>query len=125
MITSTANPIAMVLILISTPWVPIMPRVGRASTPISVPGTWTPDPVKNGRSSRGFTILEILVVIAVISIITSTILLNTQFHRLGEHAGMLFEQVIRPMQLGIQQDRRGNDGDHGNHDQDLQDREPS
>jgi len=56
---------------------------------ISEPGTWTTDIRKGGRC-RGFTILEILVVVAIIAIILSTILLNTRFSRpenaLQQHA---------------------------------------
>jgi len=60
-------------------------------------------------SNRGFTILEILVVVAVISIIASTILLNTSFHRpsteLKNHASKLGKTLKLLMQEAILEDR--------------------
>ncbi len=59
---------------------------------ISEPGTSTIDIRGQGRC-HGFTILEILVVVAIIAIILSTILLNTRFSRpetqLQQHARMI------------------------------------
>lgn len=61
-------------------------------------------------SSRlGFTILEILVVVAVISIIASTILINTRFHQpendLKKHAIHLTKTLQLLMQEAILEDR--------------------
>ena len=65
--------------------------------------------VKLSSSIRGFTILEILVVVAVISIIASTILLNTSFHRpateLKKHASNLGKTLQLLMQEAILEDR--------------------
>lgn len=59
--------------------------------------------------SRGFTILEILVVVAVISIIASTILLNTTLSRpeteLKKHATILGKTLQLLMQEAILEDR--------------------
>ncbi len=61
------------------------------------------------RFNRGFTIMEILVVVAVISIIASTILLNTNFHRpaseLQKHASYLGKTLQLLMQEAILEDR--------------------
>jgi len=61
------------------------------------------------QSHRGFTILEILVVVAIISVIASTILLNTDFHRpqneLKKHAGDLAKTLQLLMQEAILEDR--------------------
>ncbi|MCP4077389.1 MAG: prepilin-type N-terminal cleavage/methylation domain-containing protein [Gammaproteobacteria bacterium] len=61
------------------------------------------------RLNAGFTIMEILVVVAVISIIASTILLNTSFHRpaseLKQHAGNLNKTLQLLMQEAILEDR--------------------
>ena len=61
------------------------------------------------RSDRGFTILEILVVVAVISIVASAILLNTRFHRpesdLKQHASLLGKTLQLLMQEAILNDR--------------------
>lgn len=78
--------------------------------PMLEAGTWNPDPqMKLTESSRGFTILEILVVVAVISIIASTILLNTNFKRpendLKQHASMLGKTLQLLMQEAILDDR--------------------
>ena len=70
---------------------------------ISEPGTWTTD-ICTGSRCRGFTILEILVVVAIIAIILSTILLNTRFSRpetslkqhaqtIGKTLRLLFEEA--------------------------------
>lgn len=60
-------------------------------------------------ANRGFTILEILVVVAVISIIASTILLNTNFHRpqteLKNHAKSIGKTLQLLMQEAILEDR--------------------
>ncbi|MDJ0834005.1 MAG: prepilin-type N-terminal cleavage/methylation domain-containing protein [Gammaproteobacteria bacterium] len=76
--------------------------------PISVPGTWTPDRVRYSRSPRGFTILEILVVIAVISVVTSTILLNTRLGnpetQLKQHASTLAKTMKLLLQEAILND---------------------
>lgn len=65
--------------------------------------------MKLSSTNRGFTILEILVVVAVISIIASTILLNTSFHRpaaeLKKHAGNLGKTLQLLMQEAILEDR--------------------
>ena len=65
--------------------------------------------VKLPRFNRGFTIMEILVVVAVISIIASTILLNTNFHRpaseLQKHASYLGKTLQLLMQEAILEDR--------------------
>ncbi len=65
--------------------------------------------VKLLRSKRGFTLLEILVVVSVISIIASTILLNTNFHRplsdLKIHASNLGKTLQLLMQEAILEDR--------------------
>lgn len=65
--------------------------------------------MKPGRSNRGFTILEILVVVAVISIIASTILLNTNLSRpdneLKKHANTLGKTLQLLMQEAIIGDR--------------------
>ena len=61
------------------------------------------------KPERGFTILEILVVVAVISIIASTILLSTSFSSPGEglkkHAVTLSKTLHLLMQEAILQDR--------------------
>ncbi len=61
------------------------------------------------KPQRGFTILEILVVVAVISIIASTILLNTDFHRpsseLKRHTGQLSKTLQLLLQEAILEDR--------------------
>ncbi len=61
------------------------------------------------RFNRGFTIMEILVVVAVISIIASTILLNTNFHRpaseLQKHASYLGKTLHLLIQEAILEDR--------------------
>lgn len=61
------------------------------------------------RASSGFTILEILVVVAVISVIASTILLNTSFKRpkteLKEHAQIVSKTLQLLMQEAILDDR--------------------
>lgn len=58
---------------------------------------------------RGFTILEILVVVAVISVIASTILLNTNLKRpdteLKQHASRLGKTVQLLLQEAILEDR--------------------
>lgn len=65
-------------------------------------------PVKPGSSTRGFTILEILVVVAVISIIASTILLNTNLSRpdneLKKHASTAGKTLQLLMQEAIMGD---------------------
>ena len=65
--------------------------------------------VKSHYRHRGFTILEIMVVVAVISIITSTILLNTSFKRpeneLKEYAGRLQKTLRLLMQEAILDDK--------------------
>lgn len=59
--------------------------------------------------NRGFTILEILVVVAVISIIASTILLNTSFNRpetrLKQHVSMLGKTLKLLIQEAILNDK--------------------
>ncbi len=64
--------------------------------------------MKLSTSNNGFTILEILVVVAVISIIASTILLNTSFHRpaneLKKHASHLGKTMQLLMQEAILED---------------------
>ncbi len=86
-----------------------MPRVVQRQTPILAPGIWIPDGVKVVKSRRGFTILEILVVIAVVSIIASTILLNTQFKRpaanLKQHASTIGKTLKLLLQEAIINDR--------------------
>ncbi len=61
------------------------------------------------KPQRGFTILEILVVVAVISIIASTILLNTSFSRpenaLKKHAVELAKTLQLLMQEAVLEDR--------------------
>ncbi|MBC8210680.1 MAG: prepilin-type N-terminal cleavage/methylation domain-containing protein [Gammaproteobacteria bacterium] len=58
---------------------------------------------------RGFTILEMLVVVAVISIVASTILLNTSFNRpeteIKKHANLLGKTLQLLMQEAILEDR--------------------
>ena len=58
---------------------------------------------------RGFTILEMLVVVAVISIVASAILLNTSFNRpekeLKNHANLLGKTLQLLMQEAILEDR--------------------
>lgn len=65
--------------------------------------------VKPGTCNRGFTILEILVVVAVISIIASTILLNTNLSRpdneIKKHASTLGKTLQLLMQEAIIGDR--------------------
>jgi general secretion pathway protein H len=65
--------------------------------------------VKSHYRHRGFTILEIMVVVAVISIITSTILLNTSFKRpeneLKEYAGRLQKTLRLLTQEAILDDK--------------------
>ena len=76
---------------------------------ISVAGTSTIKRRSQQRTSAGFTILEILVVVAVISVIASTILLNTSFKRpqteLKEHAQILSKTLQLLMQEAILDDR--------------------
>ncbi len=61
------------------------------------------------QTNKGFTILEILVVVAVISVIASTILLNTNFHRplndLKVHAENLGKTLKVLMQEAILEDK--------------------
>lgn len=54
-------------------------------------------------SQRGFTILEILVVVAVISIITSTILLNTNLNRPEEALKQHTSRVTKTLKLLMQE----------------------
>lgn len=54
-------------------------------------------------SQRGFTILEILVVVAVISIITSTILLNTNLNRPQELLKKHTTRVAKTLKLLMQE----------------------
>jgi len=65
--------------------------------------------MKSYRSRSGFTILEILVVVAVISIIASTIILNTSLKRpdneLKEHASRLSLSIKLLLQEAILDDR--------------------
>jgi len=68
-----------------------------------------PSIVKSPKTNRGFTIMEILVVVAVISIIASTILLNTTLKRpdteLKQHASRLGKTLQLLMQEAILEDR--------------------
>jgi general secretion pathway protein H len=65
--------------------------------------------IKPLKSDRGFTIMEILVVVAVISVIASTILLNTNLKRPGaelkEHASRIGKTLKLLMQEAILEDR--------------------
>ena len=54
-------------------------------------------------TQRGFTILEILVVVAVISIITSTILLNTNFNRPEETLKQHSKKISKTLKLLMQE----------------------
>lgn len=87
-----------------------MPKVVKALMPILEPGIWIPDQqMKSGGSCRGFTILEILVVVAVISIIASTILLNTSFNRpeskINQHVAVLGKTLKLLIQEAILNDK--------------------
>ena len=61
------------------------------------------------RSARGFTLFEILIVVAVVVIIASTILLNLSFNRpendLRDHAGRIGKTLQLLMQEAILDDR--------------------
>jgi general secretion pathway protein H len=54
-------------------------------------------------TQRGFTILEILVVVAVISIIASTIMLNTNFNRPEDALKKHTEKVTKTLKLLMQE----------------------
>ena len=59
--------------------------------------------VKLPRFNRGFTIMEILVVVAVISIIASTILLNTNFHRPASELQKHSSYLGKTLQLSMKE----------------------
>ncbi len=65
--------------------------------------------MKSYREASGFTILEILVVVAVISVIASTIILNTNFKRpdneIKQHASRLSQSIKLLLQEAILDDR--------------------
>ena len=65
--------------------------------------------VKPRKNIRGFTILEILVVVGVISVIASTILLNTNLSRpdteIKKHASIIGKTLQLLMQEAILEDR--------------------
>jgi general secretion pathway protein H len=90
----------------------------KAPMPISVAGISIPDlpffqlmnaSVKSQHRSRGFTILEILVVVGVISVIASTILLNTNLSRpetkIKNHASTVGKTLQLLLQEAILEDK--------------------
>jgi general secretion pathway protein H len=70
---------------------------------ILAPGISIPSNPKPMDTQRGFTILEILVVVAVISIITSTILLNTNLSRPDEALKQHTLRVSKTLKLLMQE----------------------
>ena len=70
---------------------------------ISVAGISTPFKARSVSGSSGFTILEILVVVAVISIMASTILLNTSFKRPDTELKRHTNLIGKTLQLLLQE----------------------